>query len=100
MLVLSVGRSGRQSKLKELSKDDKLGAADKGWLQQEMNSIERGQRTSIRNPPGTELAHERGREAAKGYDYSRTQLQDKDLHKLQHKYDNFGRANKERPLDK
>jgi RHS repeat-associated protein len=99
-LILSVGRSGRQARLKELSKDDKLGAADKGWLQQEMNSIERGQRASIRNPPGTELAHERGREAAKGYDYSRTQLQDRDLHKLQHKYDEFGRANKERPLDK
>ncbi|MCH4829757.1 polymorphic toxin type 8 domain-containing protein, partial [Flavobacterium columnare] len=31
--------------------------------------IERGNRKSIRNPPGKDLAHERGREAAKGYSY-------------------------------
>ncbi len=50
------------------------------------------------NPPGKDLAHERGREAAKGYDYSNSNLQDRDLHRLQHKYDDFGRANVERPL--
>ncbi len=37
---------------------------------QELNSIERGQRSRIRNPPGKQLAHTRGREAAKGYDWS------------------------------
>lgn len=50
-----------------------------------MNSVERGQRASIRNPPGKDLAHKHGREAAKGYDYSHSNLQDRDLHRLQHK---------------
>jgi hypothetical protein len=84
--------------LRELANDDKLGSADRGWIKQELNSIDRGQRSSIRNPPGKDLAHERGREAAKGYDYSHSNLQDRDLHRLQHKYDDFGRANAERPL--
>lgn len=91
------GRSGKQARLRELSNDDKLGSADRGWIKQEQNSIERGQRKSIRNPPGKDLAHERGREAAKGYGYGHSNLQDRDLHRLQHKYDNFGRKNKERP---
>lgn len=93
-----VGRAGKQARLRELANDPKLGSADRGWINQEMNSIERGQRSSIRNPPGKDLAHERGREAAKGYDYSHSNLQDRDLHRLQHKYDDFGRANAERPL--
>lgn len=62
-----------------------------------MNSIERGMRATIRNPPGKDLAHERGREADKGYSYEHSNLQDRDLHRLQHKHDDFGRANKERP---
>ncbi len=78
--------------------DDKLGMSDRSWIQQEINSIDRGQRSSIRNPPGKDLAHMRGREAAKGYDYKHSKLQDRDLHRLQHKYDNFGRANAERPI--
>jgi len=92
------GRNGKQVRLRELANDDKLGAADRGWINQELNSIARGQRPTIRNPPGKDLAHERGREAAKGYDYSNTNLQDRDLHRLQHKYDDFGRANAERTL--
>jgi len=93
-----VGRAGKQARLKELAKDAKLGSADRGWIRQELNSIARGQRSTIRNPPGKDLAHVRGREAAKGYDYSNSNLQDRDLHRLQHKYDDFGRANAERPL--
>jgi RHS repeat-associated protein len=93
-----VGRAGKQERLRELGRDDKVGSADRGWIKQEMNSIERGHRSRIRNPPGKELAHERGREAAKGYDYKQSNLQDRDLHRLQHKYDDFGRANAERPL--
>jgi RHS repeat-associated protein len=93
----TTGRSGKQARLRELSNDPKLGSADRGWIKQEMNSIERGQRKSIRNPPGKDLAHERGREAAKGYGYKHSNLQDRDLHRLQHKYDNFGRKNNERP---
>lgn len=96
--VADVGRTGKQARLRELANDPKLGSADRGWIQQELNSIERGQRSSIRNPPGKDLAHERGREAAKGYDYRHSNLQDRDLHRLQHTYDDFGRANAERPL--
>ncbi len=92
------GRAGKQSRLRDLASNDKLGSADKGWIKQEMNAIENGSRKNIRNPPGKDLAHERGREAAKGYDYNHANLQDRDLHKLQHKYDNFGRSNAERPL--
>ena len=96
-VVKKVGRSGKQARLKELANDPKLGKADRGWIKQEQNAIERGSRKSIRNPPGKDLAHERGREAAKGYDYGNSNLQDRDLHRLQHKYDNFGRSNAERP---
>jgi len=91
------GRSGKQTRLRELANDDNLGSSDRGWIQQEINSIERAQRKNIRNPPGKDLAHERGREASKGYGYEHSNLQDRDLHRVQHKYDNFGRKNKERP---
>jgi hypothetical protein len=93
------GRKGRQKRLRELGQDDKVSSSDRGWIKQEVNSIRRGDRKNIRNPPGKELAHERGREASKGYGYEHSNLQDKKLHKLQHKYDNFGRKNKERPLE-
>ncbi|WP_413043831.1 RHS repeat-associated core domain-containing protein [Pseudomonas sp. YJ42] len=92
------GRAGKQAKLRDLANDDKLGSADRGWIKQELNSIERGHRNSIRNPPGKDLAHERGREAAKGYNYEHSKLQDRKLHRTQHKYDDFGRKNKERPV--
>jgi hypothetical protein len=36
--------------------------------------------------------------ASKGYGYEHSNLQDKDLHKLQHKYDDFGKKNTERPV--
>lgn len=92
------GRAGRQERLRQIGDDPKESSADRGWIKQEMNEIDAGKRTSIRNPPGKELAHERGREAAKGYSYEHSNLQDKDLHKTQHKYDDFGRKNKERPV--
>ena len=94
---LKKGRSGKQARLKELAKDPKTGKADKGWIKSEMNQIERGKRKTIRNPPGKDLAHERGREAAKGYSYKHSNLQDRDLHRRQHKHDFGGRKNKERP---
>ncbi|MGR9116091.1 MAG: RHS repeat-associated core domain-containing protein [Gammaproteobacteria bacterium] len=93
----NAGRTGKQKRLRDLAKDDKVSSADRGWIKQEMNAIERGDRKNIRNPPGKDMSHERGREAAKGYDYEYSNLQDRDLHKIQHKYDNFGRKNKERP---
>lgn len=97
--VTSPGRARAQERLKQLAANPKTSSADRGWIQQDMNSIKRGDRTTIRNPPGKQLAHTRGREAAKGYDHvkSPSKLQDTDLHKTQHKFDDFGRANKERP---
>jgi len=93
------GRSRSQQRLRQIAADPNTSAADRGWIQQEMNSIERGQRSNIRNPPGKQLAHALGREAAKGYDHveSPSNLQDTDLHQSQHKLDDFGRANNERP---
>ncbi|WP_246130020.1 polymorphic toxin type 8 domain-containing protein, partial [Chitinophaga cymbidii] len=97
--LLKEGRSGRQERLRELANDPKESSANRGWIKQEINSIDKGKRNNIRNPPGKELAHERGREAAKGYSYKHSNLQDKDLHKLQHKHDNQGTLNKERPVN-
>jgi len=95
---LSAGRKGKQEKLKELANDPKESKANRGWLKQEMNQIERGKRKNIRNPPGKDLAHERGREAAKGYSYKYSKFQNRTDHRNQHKYDNGGRKNKERPI--
>jgi RHS repeat-associated protein len=38
------GRLGKQDRLRELTNDGKLGSADRGWIKQEINSIERGKR--------------------------------------------------------
>ena len=54
-----------------------------------MNSIERGQRTKIRVPPGENLAHRRGFEAKKGFGYEYSDLQGKDLHDLQHRHEGY-----------
>jgi hypothetical protein len=86
----NVGRTGKNKRLKELAKDDKLGRSDRGWIQQEINT----KKGYINNPPGKELAHPRGKEAAKGFDHSNSQLKTKADHKLQHKFDNNGKKNK------
>jgi RHS repeat-associated protein len=96
----NLGRSGKQERLRELADAPNTSSADRGWIKNEQRQIEQGNRDTIRNPPGKDLAHERGREAAKGYSYEHSNLQDRDLHRTQHKFDDFGRANKERPLDK
>ena len=94
-----IGRQGKRKRLIEISKDWKTGKADKGWIKQEQNHIKQGGRGSnrskiLRNPPGKVLAHKRGKEAAKGFDYSYADLQENNLHKIQHKYDNLGKKNK------
>jgi hypothetical protein len=89
-------RVGKQGRLKELAKDDKLSSADRGWLRQEEVRIQRGQATTRRVPPGKQLSHLRGREAAKGYDHSQSVLQNTKEHMRQHKHDKYGRLNKER----
>ncbi len=88
------GRTGKQARLRQLGNDPKVSSADRGWIKQEINKGKRGGRKNLRNPPGKELAHKRGKEAAKGYSYEHSDLQNPDLHKLQHKYDKYGRKNK------
>lgn len=90
------GRTGKQKRLKELMNDDKLSKAERGWLKQEYNNIKRKNKKNMRLPPGMELAHQIGFEAAKGYGYEYSNLQYKDIHKTQHKYDNYGKLNKDR----
>lgn len=94
----SRGRRGAQARKREIADDPKVSSRVRGWLRQEMNQIARGTRKSVRNPPGTELAHARGREAAKGFSHtdSPSNLVDKGLHDLQHKHDDFGRKNRTR----
>ncbi|WP_228464031.1 polymorphic toxin type 8 domain-containing protein [Chryseobacterium bernardetii] len=96
--LIRAGRAGKQDRLKELANDPKVSKADRGWIKSEMNQIARGKRTSIRNPPGKDLAHERGREAAKGFSYKYSHLQNRKDHRNQHRYDNGGRKNKIRPV--
>lgn len=88
------GRTGRQTRLRELGDEPKLGKADRGWIKQERNNLKRKKLTII-HPPGKVLAHPRGKEAAKGYSYKESQLQLESNHKLQHKYDNNGKRNKD-----
>jgi hypothetical protein len=83
------GRSGKQARLRELGEDPKVASADRGWIQQELNSIARGQRRTIRVPPGKNLAHRRGYEAKYGFGYQHSDLQDIVLHKLQHKFEGY-----------
>lgn len=92
------GRTGKQEKLRQLAEDPNVPSRDRGWIRQDIKEIEQGKRERIRVPIGQELAHERGREAAKGYGYEHSNLQDIDLHRTQHKFDKGGRANKERPV--
>ena len=82
--------------------DDKVGNAWRGWLKQDANAMERNSiaRPGLRVPPGTQLAHERGFEAAKGYGYEKARLQTVELHKIQHKNDKMGKLNKDRGKNK
>jgi RHS repeat-associated protein len=95
--LLKEGRAGKQERLLEIAEDTKASSADRGWIKQEKNAVDAGKRTTMRNPPGKDLAHSRGKEAAKGYSYKHSKLQDRDLHRRQHKYDNNGKSNKENP---
>ena len=91
------GKQSREQRLRDLVNDDKVSSADRGWIQQELNEVAAGKKSHIRNPPGKDLAHERGRENAKGYGYEHANLQNRADHRAQHKLDDWGRANKERP---
>lgn len=81
-----------------MGNNNKVSSADRGWIKQEMNEVAAGKKGHLRNPPGKDLAHERGRESAKGYGYEHAHLQNRKDHKSQHKLDNWGRSNQERPV--
>ena len=42
-----VARSGKQERLREVAGDQKAASSDRGWIKQEQNSIDRGQRTRV-----------------------------------------------------
>lgn len=44
---------------------------------------------NIRNPPGKDLAHPWGQRAKDGHSYKNAKLQDKDLHRLEHKHEGY-----------
>ncbi|WDE09011.1 hypothetical protein SG34_029975 [Thalassomonas viridans] len=92
------GKQNRNQRLKDLVNDDKVSSADRGWIKQEMNEVAARKKNHLRNPPGKDLAHERGRENAKGYGYEHAHLQNRKDHKSQHKLDNWGKNNIERPI--
>ena len=87
--VARIGRLGKQARLRQLVSDPNVSSADRGWIRQEMNAIQRGNRPTIRVPPGKTLAHLRGFPAKKGFGYKYANLQDPGLNKLQHKYEGY-----------
>ncbi|MDR3151262.1 MAG: hypothetical protein LBT67_00220, partial [Holosporaceae bacterium] len=91
-----IGRTGKQARLREIMTDDKVSSAWRGWLKQDANAVKSGKRSTLRVPKGTNLAHRRGFEAAKGYGYEHSNLQWKSNHDAQHRYDNMGRLNKDK----
>ena len=96
-------KQNKNQRLLDIFQLNTTSKSDRGWIKQEMNMIEKGWKTkkgnkkrNIRNPPGKELAHEYGREMAKGFGYEHTLLKLGKDHKTQHKLDNGGRKNRER----
>ena len=87
----NLGRSGKQSRLKEIARDDKVSSALRGEIKRDINEIKKGKRSNIRVPQGYQLAHRRGFEASKGFGYKHSDLQIIKNHKTQHKHDNYGR---------
>nr|WP_268895645.1 polymorphic toxin type 8 domain-containing protein [Pelistega ratti] len=79
--------------------DDKQPSFIRGWLKNEYRRVLQyktkfGKQKIMRLPKGYDLAHWRGYENAKGFNYNYSELNQRSLHKLQHKYDNYGKNNK------
>ncbi|MEM7665647.1 MAG: polymorphic toxin type 8 domain-containing protein [Pseudomonadota bacterium] len=83
----SIGRTGKQARLRSLVNDPKLSSRIRGELRRDLNEIARGKRRRLRVPEGMNLAHRRGFEARRGYGYDYSDLQDIQLHKIQHRID-------------
>ncbi|WP_175754538.1 RHS repeat-associated core domain-containing protein [Burkholderia ambifaria] len=93
--------AGKQPRLKALADDDKQPSYIRGWIRQETYAIETKSRNQLGNekktvrvPYGFDMAHWRGYESAKGFDYLHTDLNTTQLHQRQHKYDDHGSKNK------
>ncbi|MCP2025417.1 hypothetical protein L1276_000557 [Flavobacterium sp. HSC-32F16] len=90
------GRSGKQKRLEELGNDSKTSSADRGWIKQEQNSIDRKStrqskdgtlkpQKNIRNPPGKDLAHPYKKPAREGNSYKEAKLKNTADHRTEHK---------------
>lgn len=88
------GRAGRYPRLKEIMMDPKTARRHKGWLKNEFARLKKGRGKSVRMPKGMDLAHPHGMEASKGFDHRFSKLQDRDLHRTQHKIDKGGKLQK------
>ena len=89
VVVHNGGRSGKQQKFRDSLDDETVSSNIKGWIKQEMNAIKCGNRKTIRNPPGFEMAHKRGKRAKDGHGYDQSDFQNPDLHRLEHKYEGY-----------
>lgn len=83
--LASIGRRGKQQRLRALANDPNASSSVRGWIRQDLNEIARGQRKRIRVPPGYELAHRYGKEARRGYGYEYSDLKDTFMHRTQHR---------------
>ncbi len=85
----NAGRAGKQAQLRAIANDPNTPSRIRGWIQQDLNAIVRGQRSTIRVPYGMNLAHRRGFEAKYGFGYEFSDLQDVMLHRLQHAFEGY-----------
>lgn len=97
-LITKNGRSGKQQRLKEIMNDDKVGSADRGWLQNDMRHIKTGNKAGLRVPrngrkspgrkstdKGYELAHPHNKPASKGNSYKGSKMKNYADHKAETK---------------
>ncbi|MFI9816048.1 polymorphic toxin-type HINT domain-containing protein [Saccharothrix variisporea] len=79
------GRSGKWVQAKALANDPKVAKHLRGFIK---NQVRQGRQ---KLPPGYQLAHYRTHEAARGCSYRCSHLNTRELHRLQHKHDKYGR---------
>ena len=101
---LSRSTAGKQQRIRALANDPTQPRNVRGWVKNEIRRVDnlkaQGVTRRLRLPPGHDLAHWRGYESKKGFDYTYTELNTKDLHRTQHRYDDKGRKNKPRSSNK
>lgn len=84
-----------EARLRAMAEDPKIGRAPRGEIKQEIHRVDlnrsrtlpkhlRSGSDIVRNPSGFDLAHAPGLENHKGYGFAHAQLQNSDLHRLQH----------------